>query len=73
LGLVFVKAERLGPARQRAQTVDPFDDPAIVAGQGTLGLELVDDIADLRCVVTPIGGGGLASGVAIAVKSLLAL
>ena len=48
----------------------PFDDPAVVAGQGTLGLELVDDLADLACVVVPLGGGGLASGVAIAVKSL---
>ncbi len=49
----------------------PFDDPAVVAGQGTLGLELVEDIPDLGCVVVPLGGGGLASGVAIAVKSLM--
>jgi len=49
----------------------PFDDPAVVAGQGTLGLELVEDLDDLSCVVVPLGGGGLASGVAIAVKSLL--
>jgi len=49
----------------------PFDDPAVVAGQGTLGLELVEDVADLACVVVPLGGGGLASGVAIAVKSQL--
>jgi threonine dehydratase len=49
----------------------PFDDPAVVAGQGTLGLELVEDIDDLSCVVVPLGGGGLAGGVAIAVKSLL--
>ena len=47
----------------------PFDDPAVVAGQGTLGLELVDDVADLACVVIPVGGGGLAAGTAIAVKS----
>ena len=40
----------------------PFDDPAVVAGQGTLGLELVDDLADLACVVVPLGGGGLAVG-----------
>ena len=39
----------------------PFDDPAVVAGQGTLGLELVDDLADLACVVVPLGGGGLVS------------
>jgi threonine dehydratase len=49
----------------------PFDDPAIIAGQGTLGLELVEDVPDLACVVIPVGGGGLASGTAIAVKSLL--
>jgi len=47
----------------------PFDDPAVVAGQGTLGAELVEDIADLVTVVVPLGGGGLSSGIAIAVKS----
>jgi len=50
--------------------VHPFDDPAIVAGQGSLGLELVEDVEDLAQVVVPVGGGGLASGIAIAVKSL---
>ena len=49
----------------------PFDDPAIVAGQGTLGLELVEDIDNLATVVIPLGGGGLTAGTAIAVKSLL--
>jgi threonine dehydratase len=49
--------------------VHPFDDPEVVAGQGTLGLELLDDVADLAKIVIPIGGGGLASGVAIAVKA----
>ncbi len=47
----------------------PYDDPAVVAGQGTLGLELIDDLDDLATVVVPLGGGGLAAGVAIAVKS----
>lgn len=46
----------------------PFDDVAVIAGQGTLGLELLEDIDDLSLVVVPLGGGGLASGVAIAVK-----
>lgn len=46
----------------------PFDDPAVIAGQATLGLELVEDVRNLRRVVVPVGGGGLASGVAIAVK-----
>ena len=49
--------------------VHPFDDPDVVAGQGTLGLELLDDVPDLAKVVVPVGGGGLASGIAIAVKS----
>ncbi|MDX6664296.1 MAG: threonine dehydratase, partial [Solirubrobacteraceae bacterium] len=49
--------------------VHPFDDPAIVAGQGTLGLELLEDVPDLAKVVVPVGGGGLASGLAIAIKS----
>jgi threonine dehydratase len=47
----------------------PFDDPVVVAGQGTLGLELLEDIADLHTVIIPLGGGGLTAGTAIAVKS----
>jgi len=46
----------------------PFDDPIVVAGQATLGLELLEDIANLSLVLIPLGGGGLASGVAIALK-----
>lgn len=49
--------------------VHPFDDPDIVAGQGTIGLELLEDVDDLAKVVVPVGGGGLSSGLAIAVKS----
>lgn len=49
--------------------VHPFDDPDVVAGQGTLGLELLEDLPALGKVIIPVGGGGLASGVAIAVKS----
>jgi threonine dehydratase len=49
--------------------VHPFDDPDVVAGQGTLGLELLEDVPDLAKVIVPIGGGGLVSGVAIAIKS----
>ncbi|MGH2917348.1 MAG: threonine ammonia-lyase, partial [Solirubrobacteraceae bacterium] len=61
-------------AAERAQEgglafVHPFDDPDIVAGQGTVGLELLEDVDDLAKVVVPVGGGGLASGLAIAVKS----
>ena len=49
--------------------VHPFDDPAVVAGQGTIGLELLEQAPGLEAVIVPIGGGGLASGVAVAVKS----
>jgi threonine dehydratase len=48
--------------------VHPFDDPAVIAGQGTLGLELLEQVPDLAQVVVPVGGGGLASGVATALK-----
>ena len=66
--------ESLAAAREYAYAgghafVHPFDDPEVVAGQGTLGLELLAQVPDLARVVVPIGGGGLISGVAIAVKS----
>jgi threonine dehydratase len=49
--------------------VHPFDDPDLILGQGTVGLEIHDDMPDVEVVVVPIGGGGLISGVALAVKS----
>jgi threonine dehydratase len=49
--------------------VHPFDDADIISGQGSLGLELLEDVPDLATVVVPVGGGGLCSGIAIAVKS----
>jgi threonine dehydratase len=66
--------ECVAAARERADEagmafVHPFDHPDVVAGQGTLGLELLEDLPDLARVIVPVGGGGLASGVAIAVKS----
>jgi threonine dehydratase len=48
--------------------VPAFDDPAVIAGQGTIGLELLEQVPDLDAVVIPVGGGGLASGIAIAIK-----
>jgi threonine dehydratase len=51
------------------ELIHPFDDPEVIAGQGTVGLELLEDCADLSKVIVPLGGGGLASGVAIAVKT----
>jgi threonine dehydratase len=50
--------------------IPPYDDDRIIAGQGTIGLELVEDLADLAIVLVPIGGGGLSSGVATAIKAL---
>jgi threonine dehydratase len=49
--------------------VHAFDDPDIIAGQGTIGLELLEDLPDVDRVYLPIGGGGLAAGIAIAIKS----
>ena len=50
--------------------IHPFDDEYVIAGQGTIGLELIDQLPDLDAVVVPIGGGGLISGVAYAIKNL---
>jgi threonine dehydratase len=50
--------------------IHPFDDPAIIAGQGTIGLEMLADVPELDVLVVPIGGGGLISGVATAAKAL---
>lgn len=56
-------------AAERGLTfVPPFDDPAIIAGQGTVGLEILDDLPDVDVVVIGIGGGALASGIAAAIK-----
>ncbi|HZK59784.1 MAG TPA: pyridoxal-phosphate dependent enzyme, partial [Cryobacterium sp.] len=55
-------------AETGAILIPPFDHPDIVAGQGTLGLEILDQVPDLETVVVPIGGGGLISGVASALK-----
>ncbi|HKI91905.1 MAG TPA: threonine/serine dehydratase [Gaiellaceae bacterium] len=49
--------------------VHPFDDPAVIAGQGTVGLEIVEDLPDVDVVLVPCGGGGLVSGIAAAVKA----
>lgn len=56
--------------RTGAEFIHPFDDEDIIAGQGTIGLEILDDMPNVDAVVVPIGGGGLASGVAFAIKSL---
>lgn len=50
--------------------IHPFDDDNVIAGQGTIGLEIIEDLPDVQNVIVPIGGGGLISGVATAIKSL---
>jgi threonine dehydratase len=65
---VFTRAQALA-AEHGYTFVAPFDDQAIVAGQGTVGLEILDDLPDVGTVVVPIGGGGLIAGIALAIKS----
>ncbi len=58
-------------ARQNGLTfVHPYDDEGVISGQGTLALEMLEDVADLDCLVVPIGGGGMAAGIAVAAKAL---
>ncbi len=54
----------------QAVFIEPFDDEHIIAGQGTIGLEILEDMPDVDIVVVPIGGGGLISGIAYAIKQL---
>lgn len=62
-----IAAARAYAAETGAVLVHPFDDPMIIAGQGTIGLELLDEAPDAEVVLVPIGGGGLISGIATAV------
>ena len=56
--------------RERGLTlVHPFDDPLIMAGQGTIGLEILEDLPDVDVVIVPLGGGGLVSGIATVIKA----
>ena len=50
--------------------IDGYDDPAITAGQGTMGIEIIDQVKDIDAVIVPVGGGGLIAGVSLAVKTL---
>lgn len=65
----FEAAMRHGNERQMT-FIHPFDDYDVIAGQGTLGLEILQQVAGLDAIIVPIGGGGLASGIAIAAKSI---
>jgi threonine dehydratase len=63
----YDEARRLSE-QENLTFVHPFDDPAVIAGQGTIALELLEQVPDMEAVVVPIGGGGLISGIACAVK-----
>ncbi len=63
VGLAAARAQAMG-----ACLIHPFDDLDVIAGQATLGLELLEDVPDLARVVVPVGGGGLASGVGLALR-----
>lgn len=57
-------------AEQGLAYIDGYDDPAIIAGQGTMGLEIIDQVPEVDLVVVPVGGAGLIAGVSLAVKTL---
>jgi len=65
----MARAEELA-AKHGYTMIPPYDDEQIIAGQGTLGLEIVEDLPDVDMVLVPVGGGGVISGIATAVKSL---
>ena len=65
-----VDAARAEVERTGATLIHPFDDEVVIAGQGTIGLEILEDAPDIDAVVVPLGGGGLLSGIACAVKAL---
>ena len=76
---VVLKGEGLVDARRAAEAlaqrhglvpVHPYDDPAVIAGQGTIALEMLADLPDLDALLVPVGGGGLISGIAVAAKAL---
>jgi threonine dehydratase len=69
----YDEAEALARSFERthgAQYVSPYNDPLVIAGAGTIGLEILDELPDVDAIVVPIGGGGLLSGIGIAVKAV---
>jgi threonine dehydratase len=65
-----LEAAQVYVAETGATFIHPFEDPAIIAGQGTIGLELADQVEGLTTVIIPIGGGGLASGISLALRAV---
>ena len=68
LGESIKKAEEM--ARDGKRFIHPFDDPDIMSGQGTIGLEILEDLKETDMILVPIGGGGIISGIASAIKSI---
>jgi threonine dehydratase len=77
-GHVLLEGQSIGDAINKAcelaeagrTFIHPFDDPDIIAGQGTIGIEILEDLPDTDIILAPIGGGGLVSGIAIAAKGV---
>ncbi|MDH4190953.1 MAG: threonine ammonia-lyase [Betaproteobacteria bacterium] len=76
---IVIEGENLAEASQHAHLlaereglvfIHPYDDPLIIAGQGTVALEMLEDVPDLDCLIVPVGGGGLIAGMATAAKAL---
>src|SRR5947199_3705833 len=76
---VILHGEDFGEAKAHAHEIakqhglayiDGYDDPAIIAGQGTMGTEIVEQVPDVDVIVVPVGGGGLLAGISLAVKTL---
>src|SRR5258706_14294235 len=59
-------------ARDGLTFIHPYDDPAIIAGQGTVALEMLEQAPELEILVVPVGGGGLISGMAVAARAVMA-
>ena len=69
LGEARIRADEIA-AEKNLSYINGFDDPAIIAGQGTMGLEIAEQVPDVEAVIVPIGGAGLIAGVALALKTL---
>ena len=77
-GQVVIHGRSIGDCLEKAHElaaegrtfIHPFDDPAVIAGQGTVGLEIIEQLPEVDQVLVPVGGGGLAAGVAVAARSL---
>ncbi|MDA8105641.1 MAG: threonine/serine dehydratase, partial [Nitrospiraceae bacterium] len=69
-GESFAEALEYALSQKGYEFIHAFDDEGIIAGQGTVGMEIAADMADADCVLVPVGGGGLIAGVAVAMKAL---